>query len=48
MEVERLGLGPQPPDDCARFGEASHGVGGVVEGQTVCVILAPGQRVAGS
>ena len=32
----------------ARFGEALHGVGGVVEGQAVCFILAPGQRVARS
>src|SRR5258708_22472104 len=48
MEVEWLSVGPQPPDDCARFGEASYGVGGVVEGQAVCFIFAPGQRVAGS
>ena len=48
VEVERLVLGPQPPDDRARLGEAPHGVGGVVEGQAVRLVLAPGQRVAGS
>ena len=48
VEVERLRLGPQPPDDRARFGEAPHGVGGVVEGQAVCFVLAAGQRIAGA
>ena len=48
MDVERFGLGPPPPDHRARFGEAPYGVGGVVEGQAVCFVLAPGQGEAGS
>jgi hypothetical protein len=48
VEVEGFGLGPQPPDDRAPFGQAPHGVGGVDEGQTVGVVLASGQRVTGS
>ncbi len=48
VEVERLGLGPQPADDRAGLGEALHGVVEVVEGQAVRVVLAPGQRVAGA
>jgi hypothetical protein len=47
VEVERLGLGPQPPDHRARLGEALHGVGEVVEGQAVRLVLAPGDRMAG-
>ena len=43
VEVERLGLGPQPPDDGARLGEASHRVGEVVEGQAVRRVLTPGR-----
>src|SRR6185437_8649435 len=46
VEVERFGLGPQPPDDGARFGEAADRVRGVVEGQAVCLVLTPGHRVA--
>ena len=47
LEVERFGLGPQPPDHGARFGEAPHGVGEVVVGQAVRFILAPGPRDGG-
>ncbi|MER6175324.1 hypothetical protein [Streptosporangium sp. NPDC001681] len=39
MEVEPFGLGPQPPDHRARFGEAAHGVGSVVEGKTMGFVL---------
>ena len=46
IEVEGFVLGPQPPDNRARFGEAPDGVGEVVEGQAVRFVLAPGQRVA--
>ncbi len=48
VEVERLVLGPQSPDHRAGFRQVGDGVRGVVEGQTVGVVLAPGQRVAGA
>jgi hypothetical protein len=48
VEVEGFLLGPQPPDHRARLVEARHGVRGVVEGQAVRVVLAPGEGVAGS
>ena len=48
VEVERFVFGPQATDDRAGFGEARYGVGGVVVGQTVCVVFAPRDRVAGS
>jgi len=44
MEVERLGLCPQPPDDCSGVGEVLHGVTEVVVGQAVCLVFAAGQR----
>jgi hypothetical protein len=47
VEVERLVLGPQAPDDRARLGEASHRVREVVEGQPVRRVLAPGGRGIG-
>jgi hypothetical protein len=46
FEVERLGASPQPPYDSARLGEATGRIGGIVEGQAVCLVLAPGHRVA--
>jgi hypothetical protein len=45
VEVERRRLGPQPPDDRARFGEVPDRVGGVVVGQAVCLVRTPGHRV---
>ena len=48
VEVERFGLGPQPPDHGARFGEAPHCVGGVVKRQAMRRVLTPGQWMAGS
>jgi hypothetical protein len=44
LEVERLGLRPQTPDDRARLGEASDSVGEVVEGQAVRRVFAPRRR----
>ena len=48
VEVERVGLRPQAPDDRARLGEAADRVGEVVERQTVRLVLAPGERMARS
>ena len=46
VEVEWFLLGPQPPDDRARFVEAGDGVGEVKVGQAVCRVLPPrGGRV---
>jgi len=42
----QFGLRPEALDNRARFGEASDRAGEVVEGQTVCRVLAPGGRRA--
>src|SRR5271156_2748391 len=47
MEVERLGLRPQPPDDRASFREGLHGLTKVVVGQAMCLVLAAGRRGGG-
>ena len=47
VEVERLGLRPQAPDDRARFGEALDGIGEVEVSQAVRRVLATGRRGAG-
>jgi hypothetical protein len=46
VEVERLRLGPQTPDDRARLGEASHRIREVEVWQTVRRVLAPRRRGA--
>nr|WP_236706156.1 hypothetical protein [Frankia sp. ACN1ag] len=48
VEVEGFGLGPQPPDNRARLGEAAHGVSGVMEGQAVRLVLPPSQGLVRS
>ena len=46
-EVERLRLGPQPPDDGECLVEVLHRVGEVVIGHAVHLVLAPRGRQAG-
>jgi len=48
MEVKRLALCPQPPDDGAGFGEVLDGVTEVVVRQAVRLVLVTRQRVAGT
>src|SRR3954468_3766517 len=45
VDVERLGRGPEAPDDRARLGQGTDGVLLIVERQPVGLVLAPRQRM---
>ena len=47
VDVERLLLRPQSPDDREGLVQGGHRVPLVVEGQAVALVLAAGQRVVG-